>query len=138
MEHGSIVDVCPLRDARLCDILEPCGEIVAQIDPLACDANVAGLPVCIGGDTRVIRFLLRRIASLLDGTAFACRRVLTRVKGIGVGVAASPRADRCLLCHNKTPPKIRCGIIPEGVIYFRLRVRVYLLGDCLLHRSSCW
>ena len=20
--------------------------------------------------------------------------------------------------HNKTPPKIRCGIIPEGVIYF--------------------
>ena len=22
--------------------------------------------------------------------------------------------------HNKTPPKIRCGIIPEGVIYFVL------------------
>ena len=30
--------------------------------------------------------------------------------------------------HNKTPPKIHCGIIPEGVIYLRLGVRISLRG----------
>ena len=117
-DHRLIVVMRPSGYIRPHDILKPHCEVVAQRDPLAGDADVAGLPVCVGGDTCVIRFLLGRIAALFDGTAFSCRRVLARVKRVGVSTAASPRANRCLLCHNAVPPKIRCGIIPEGVIYF--------------------
>ena len=31
--------------------------------------------------------------------------------------------------HNKTPPKIHCGIIPEGVIYFVLLRSGYISSE---------
>ena len=79
-DGGCILFIGESGDIRTGYVFEPRCEVVLQLDPLARDADVAALPVCVRGDTCIIRLLLRLVTALFDHLAPPCGRMPARVK----------------------------------------------------------